>query len=168
MDKISGIIPGSPRVTAVDMKEASPVRPSTPGFGRPEALSSFNKDAALTTAQKAINVQQELVDWRSKDSKHAALVSDLNDKFFVRNQKPSSDSTLSVPQPSVTRNALLATATEVASSPAGFKTDSVGSFRASPSRFAGASAFDDGEDFEDTLAQPEGLYPKGSFIDRTA
>lgn len=172
MEKISGIIPGSARVTSVDLKEASPVRPGTPAFGRPEinrGMNDLKQELGInSTAQKALNAHNELSDWRSKDAKHAAVVSELTDKFFVKNQKevePSGARGTS----GVTMPQLRATAMDVASRPAGFKTDSTGSFRAAQNGFSRPAFFDDMEEESlPALSQPEGLYPKGSFIDRTA
>lgn len=53
MQKISGIIPSSARVSNVDMKEAPPVRPGTPGFGRMEGISSLRDRASGFDAAKA-------------------------------------------------------------------------------------------------------------------
>jgi len=172
MEKISGIIPSSPRVAAVDLKEAAPVRPGTPAFGRPEAVTALKaatRELGLATAQKAMNSKQDVMDWRTKDSKQAVIVADLNSKFFVKNQKPASSTLTQEPAPFNT-NSLLATASEVASRPAGFKTDSTGSFRAAQDRFSAPVNFYETEEFDEApeLGQPDGLYPKGSFIDRTA
>lgn len=170
MEKISGILPGSSRVTAVDLKEAGPVRPGTPSFGRPQGVSSLkevSRDSIFPTSQKAINSHNELNDWRSKDAKLAAVAAELSDRFFIRNQK---EAELPVgPEASgFNMSQIRATAQEVASSPAGFKTDGTGSLRAAQASFSRPSTFDDFDDSSTTLAQPEGLYPKGSFIDRTA
>ncbi len=172
MEKISGIIPSSPRVASVDLKEAAPVRPGTPAFGRPESVSALKaatREMGLATAQKAMNSKQELTDWRTKDSKQAVIAAELSSKFFVKNQKSAPPMQASEPPP-LNTNALLATASEVASRPSGFKTDNTGSLRAAQDRFSAPLGLDEIEEFEEApgLDQPDGLYPKGSFIDRTA
>jgi hypothetical protein len=172
MEKISGIIPSSPRVAAVDLKEATPVRPGTPAFGRPESVSALKaatREMGLATTQKAMNAKQDVMDWRTKDSKQAVIAAELSNKFFVKNQKSAGPMQPEEPSP-INTSTLLATANEVASRPAGFKTDSTGSFRAAQDRFSAPMSFLEAEEFEETpgLGQPDGLYPKGSFIDRTA
>lgn len=173
MEKISGIIPGSARVTSVDMKDASPVRPGTPAFGRPETnkgIGELKQELGVnSTAQKALAAHSELADWRSKDAKHAAVVNELTDKFFIKPQKETETPTVREPSSGVSMPQLRATAMEVASRPAGFKTDSTGSFSAVQSAMSRPAFFDEMEDEAlPVLKQPEGLYPKGSFIDRTA
>lgn len=174
MDKISGIIPSSARLTSVDMRDSSPVRPGTPSFGRSEggsALKDSAKGAGLATAQKAVNQQSEIQDWRSKDSQQAALASELSDKFFARNQKmaePMKDT-----EPKANMPALRASEFDRASAPSGFKTDEGGSLRASMRPLSGSAAMESFAESEAaepaiTLSQPAGLYPKGSFIDRSA
>lgn len=131
MEKISGIIPGSARVTAVDMRDTSPVRPGTPAFGRPEinkGVDDLKQELGMnSTSQKAIAAHNELTDWRSKDAKHAAVVGELTDKFFVKPQKEP-ERPMSRETSAVTLPQLRATAMDVASRPSGFKTDSTGSF----------------------------------------
>ena len=85
MEKISSIIPGSSRVTSVDMKESSPVRAGTPSFGRAEAQVGRERETKETT-KAATEAQAEMHDWRSKDAKHAAIAKDMADKFFSKNK----------------------------------------------------------------------------------
>ena len=84
MEKISSIIPGSSRVTSVDMKESSPVRAGTPGFGRAEAQAGRERESK-DTVKAASEAQTEMHDWRAKDAKHAAIAKDMADKFFSKN-----------------------------------------------------------------------------------
>ena len=161
MDKISGIIPSSARLSSVDMKDSSPVRPGVPSFGRPEGTSSLKPTDVLavpaeSTARKGIAAQEQLSDWRTKDAKQAALAAEVTDKFFMKNNRaaePVQDLGQQV-------NLRQLTAAPVASTPAGFKNDQVSS------RSQVVQPFEDEEPVH--LQQPEGLYPKGSFIDRVA
>ena len=82
MQKISSILPSSPRVLSVDMKESNPIRPGTPGFGRPEGISTLRSRPEDTTL-KASEIQNKMADWRSKDTQKAAMVKDLADRFFA-------------------------------------------------------------------------------------
>lgn len=93
MEKISGIIPSSPRVASVDLKEAAPVRPGTPSFGRPEGVSSLRQtqapnapSIAMDTARKGIAAMDEANGWRAKDLTRAAMVEGMNQKFFMKNR----------------------------------------------------------------------------------
>ncbi len=118
MEKISGIIPSSARVTSVDLKE-SPVRPGAPSFGRPQAAAG--KDSITTNGEamkKASDMFASQTDWRSKDARQAAMVNDVSNAFFMKRVEPAATETVAT-----------------SSAP---------------------------------LQQPEGLYPKGSFIDRVA
>lgn len=120
MEKISGILPSSARVAAVDMKE-SPVRPGTPAFGRPQGVGgaqSIPTNAGGEAMKKASDMFATQNDWRSKDSRQAAIATEVSNSFFMK--KVSEQSPMGTPSS------------------------------------------------EAPLQQPEGLYPRGSFIDRTA
>lgn len=126
MEKISGIIPSSARVAAVDLKE-SPVRPGTPAFGRPQAASGAasvptNAGGAM---EKAADMFSKQTDWRSKDNSRAALVSEVSNAFFMKRTEPPAGASAAAGQVAASSN-------------------------------------------EAPLQQPEGLYPRGSFIDRVA
>ncbi len=115
MDKISGIIPSSPRVTNVDMKDSAPVRTSVPLFGRNEAPTRMGDSVSRLRPEDLMGNQ---VGWRAKDAKQAQIVNDVASSFFMK------------------------------SKPQDRTSSDVGS--------------------EEPLAQPDGLFPKGSFIDRDA
>ena len=115
VDKISGIIPSSARVTNVDMKDSAPVRTSVPLFGRTEAPTRMGDSVSRLRPEDLVGGQ---VGWRAKDAKQAQIVNDVANSFFMKSkpqERTSSD---------------------------------VGS--------------------EEPLVQPDGLFPKGSFIDRDA
>ena len=105
MDKISGIIPASPRVTKVDLTDAPGIRATLPnaerGVGAMSALG-----------------EQGTPQWRAKESRQAAVAAEVTNNFFMK-AKPSE------------------------------KSDSV-------------------EESDAPARQPQGLFPKGSFIDRSA
>lgn len=173
MEKISGIVPNSARLASVDMRDAAPVRPGTPRFGRPEGISSLAQKqqmpAAPTTpdqmmpfgqtAQKAAGLQQQQMTWRTKEAQQAQIAAEMSNRFFMKNDRaaqPVQDFDQSVMVSSV----------PVSSNPAGFKTGGT-SFQTSASLRAPVSQVTGQEEDPITLQQPEGLYPKGSFIDRT-
>jgi hypothetical protein len=111
MDKISGIIPSSARVTNVDLKEAPPSRAALPGAERSVgAVSAIGEQVPGSPA------------WKSKEARQASLVTEVSNAFFMKN-KP-----------------------DVAVAP-------VSKEPVEP---------------EGHLAQPQGLFPKGTFIDRNA
>ena len=106
MEKISGIIPSSPRVTKVDMTDAPGIRATLPNADRGiGAMSAMTESVPGTPA------------WRSKEARQAALVNDVSNNFFMKTKPEAPE------------------AHEVEHHQA---------------------------------PQPEGLFPKGSFIDRSA
>lgn len=172
MDKISGIIPSSPRLQAVDLKDSAPVRPGTPTFGRPEGVSSL-KVAAIptfdvpTTAQRGMGAHQELMDWRSKDQRHAQMAAELSNRFFMKPDRTAQAQQQQ--QVDVTNGAgayagLPVGLVAVESRPTGFKTDELSAPR---STIRPPAPIVDEQDETTELQQPEGLFPKGSFLDRT-
>lgn len=89
MEKISGIVPSSRRVSSVDLKNSPPVRPGTPSFGRAQGISTLGEQNKPTTAQLAIAKQDELRNKRSLSEKSPAMVQDMADRFFMQKKKES-------------------------------------------------------------------------------
>ncbi len=88
MEKISGILKASNRVTSVDMKEAAPIRPGTPLFGRPEGTSSLReKVKAVDGAEAGLSAHSTMMHWRAKEGTNARAVGDIADRFFGMNNK---------------------------------------------------------------------------------
>jgi hypothetical protein len=193
VEKISGIIPGSLRVTSVDAKDSTSVRPGTPSFGRRDGVSVLKeKEAAKAKAQekdrmkaesaatKAVSAQPDANDWKAKDSARAELAAQVTDKFFSHGPKPEAKE----PEPEQEGVQEMNTtprerdrfnngaANDVASKSAAMKTDDFGnSLRAAAMRPVELFGHEEQEEEIGSmprLKQPEGLYPKGSFIDRTA
>ncbi len=88
MEKISGILKPSNRVTSVDMKEAAPIRPGTPSFGRPEGTSSLRD---RTKSADGLGASQEahatMMHWRTKEGNNTRAVGEIADRFFSANKK---------------------------------------------------------------------------------
>lgn len=85
MQKISGILPNTPRISSVDMKDGQAARPGGPSFGRMVGSSSGpGRQALETTAQVAHQRHEELLDRRSKDLAEADIVKRLSDSFFMK------------------------------------------------------------------------------------
>lgn len=148
MEKISGIIPSSARVASVDLKESGPVRPGTPGFGRPEGASALRDAKIGQTASRAAKLSQEQLDWRSKDMQNAATVRELSDRFFNGNKKSAVDDVIEgITEKEMNAAPLAPARTSV---PAGFNMPNV----SLPMETA-----------TEETSQPEGLHPRGSFVD---
>lgn len=112
MDKISGIVAPSPRVTTVDMTNAPGVRTTQPNSDRSVgAMSHLAENTPGTPA------------WKSKEARQASLVTKVSNSFFMK-AKPVSEEATNEKEISVPR--------------------------------------------ELHAQQPDGLFPKGSFIDRSA
>jgi hypothetical protein len=84
VQKISGILPGSSRVTSVDLKASRPVRPGVPGFGAP--LGESNLKDQVTRSQLTMQDPNsiEVPRWRSKEDNNAEIARSLSDQFFRR------------------------------------------------------------------------------------
>lgn len=153
MEKISGILPKSARVASVDLKESSPVRPGTPTFGRTEGVSSLRDAKIGQTASRAAKINETQLDWRSKDMQNAATVRDLSDRFFKANQRAAE------PVQDSRTDASLNIAPMAAGRPSvttGLDLDAV----------AGGGFQPDASPVE--ASQPNGLHPRGSFVDVVA
>jgi hypothetical protein len=170
MDKISGILPSSSRISGVDLKEAPPTRPGAPGFGRPEGISTLKDSLGpQDTARRGIDAKADQMDWRHKDAHNSQIVQGITDGFFAKNKKNVGDGGPETrADESVTVKNAPIFQSPVASRPAGF-TDSF-----KPSRSFSVEPEEETE-FERSAAptmpplqQPEGFYPKGSFINRVA
>lgn len=61
MEKISGILPASSRISTVDLQSSGSVRPGAPSYGRPvgstslSAVNHINKDTVEEAKSKAID-----------------------------------------------------------------------------------------------------------------
>jgi len=157
MEKISGIIPNSARVSSVDMKEAAPVRPGTPGFGRPEGVSSLRETAiAQDTARRGVGELKQQLDWRTKDVQQAGMVQNIADRFFAKNRQG-----VDGPAVEVDGSEMFSGSTLVkASASLDPNTPSINGSAEDPES---ESQFK-----ESQIKQPIGLHPKGSFIDYSA
>jgi hypothetical protein len=100
VDKISGILPSSARVTSVDMKESGSVRPGTVSFGRPEGVSGRKEKAMVDGMHSGAEAHEVLSERRSKDAQQAELVKGITDRFFTKNKpEPAAVAVSEEPQP---------------------------------------------------------------------
>ncbi|HEX4922848.1 MAG TPA: hypothetical protein VFV50_02145 [Bdellovibrionales bacterium] len=89
MEKISGIVPSSPRLKSVDMKKERPVRASAPSFGQPVAEST-NRGPVKHAVVEAVKTYKETYGADAKMAREAEIVKRMSDEFF-RNQARSTD-----------------------------------------------------------------------------
>jgi hypothetical protein len=82
MEKISRIVSGNARVAAVDMKNAAPVRPGTPSFGRPLGESTMSQAKGLSTADRAVALHKEMNELRMANTHHT-IAQNMADRFFM-------------------------------------------------------------------------------------
>lgn len=143
MQKISGILAGSPRVMSVDMKDAPPVRPGTPGFGRPEGVSSLRDRAGAADAvKKANDLQVGMLAARAQEGGQSEVAARLATDFFMKNKHEVAET-----------DALMIMPVAVEMPRAEDALEEVAISR---------------ETTSGSVPDPDGLYPKGSFIDRVA
>ena len=85
MEKISGILPSSRRVSSVDLQNAAPIRPGTPTFGRPIGISTLAPElVGLTTAQKALSEFDMQMEPKKSMDPNANIVQTMSDNFFMK------------------------------------------------------------------------------------
>lgn len=84
MNKISGILPSSPRIQTVDLKEGPSVRPGAPSFGRPIGISNVQRNSIIRSAHAAINEHRDLMEQRSLSQVQADKAKELSESFFKR------------------------------------------------------------------------------------
>ena len=144
MEKISGILASSPRVTSADLKESGPIRPGAPGFGRAEGSSALRDRKNEVDVQRTSQaIQQTMQDWRGKETLHSNLAKEMSDRFFMQERPAAQAAAISA-----------AEAHESELEP-----ESVVAQSLSPL---------EPESDEVESAVPQGLYPRGSFIDYRA
>ncbi len=81
MEKLSSILPNSPRVKSVDLSEAKPRRPGAPSFGVPMGTTS-TKDR-VTMSSGTDEAAKDLLTYKNpKDARGAKIAEDISRKFF--------------------------------------------------------------------------------------
>lgn len=82
MEKISSILPTSPRVKKVDLSDAAPVRPGTPTFGRPVGANAVKDRLTISEQAKDIAFQETLGKIDPKEARGVRIAEKLTQKFF--------------------------------------------------------------------------------------
>ncbi len=101
MDKISGIIPASPRMKLMEMAAAQPARPGAPAFGRPEGKNSLGDRIILSKQLEEMRQSGQMpeveapVTYKKPEVTKKQVVEDLNKKFFTNPKELARDSDLS-------------------------------------------------------------------------
>lgn len=101
MQKISGIIPSSPRVASTDLSVAKAVRPGAPTFGAPVGSSSLGPVSQLpVSALDRIKQLQEreMSDAQRKEAAHADIATRMADSFFLKNRRTAETSQIKGPE----------------------------------------------------------------------
>lgn len=170
MEKISGILPSSSRVSSVDMRDAAPIRPGTPSFGRPEGVSSLREAKIGETAARAAKINQDRLDWKSKDLNQAAMAREISESFFI-NRKANAMKEMNTDSDGGGVGGLNglppALMAAKASTPAGFDNSIDSVIESVTSDFSDLTPdVIPAESSESTTSEaPAGLYPRGSFVD---
>lgn len=82
MEKLSSILPGSPRVKSVDLKNAAPARPGAPLFGRPNGSVSSDR-VSLSAEARDMAFQETLGAGRNpREMAQTQIAKDVTKKFF--------------------------------------------------------------------------------------
>lgn len=99
MEKLSGILPSSPRIKAIDTTKSQPARPGAPAFGRMEgknslgaAKAAFSEEARLAALESSLQGQESsstratLPDAKlyrpSIEETRSRIVEDITERFF--------------------------------------------------------------------------------------
>ncbi len=93
MEKISGILPASPRIKSVDTSESAPARPGAPLNGRKEGRVSARDRISISADAKEMAYKQTMGGRDPQDVSRAKMVSEINKRFFeTRLERPESPS----------------------------------------------------------------------------
>jgi hypothetical protein len=87
MDKISRILPSSPRINSTDVGDSHPFRPGAPSFGNPEGISSLTDRITRSAVEPSQQIHQKLATWKTKDEQRAAIAKNVSDGFFMNKKE---------------------------------------------------------------------------------
>lgn len=85
MDKISSILPSSPRVQTVDLSDAHPIRPGTPELGRPVGATSSQRTqdrVSVSSKAKELLNNDTILAKSVKEDRGPKIADDVTRKFF--------------------------------------------------------------------------------------
>lgn len=88
MEKMSGILPSSPRVTSVDLKDSPPARPGAPGLGKKTGRNTVADRVTLSPRAKEMASEETLLGKKAQEVSRVKAVNEINRKFFETRLKP--------------------------------------------------------------------------------
>lgn len=88
MEKISNILPASPRIKSVDLDEAHPVRPGAPSLGNPVGTTASIRDKVKFSSLAKEAAFKEPEHHNSIEEGRAQVVKELSKKFFETRLEP--------------------------------------------------------------------------------
>ncbi|WP_413585332.1 hypothetical protein [Bdellovibrio sp. HCB274] len=89
MEKISGIIPASPRMKMVEVSAAQPARPGAPEMGRPQGKNSLGDRIQLSKQLEemrqtgALPTPDAPISYKTPEMSKKKVIEDLNKNFFT-------------------------------------------------------------------------------------
>ena len=86
MDKLSSILPNSPRVQSVDLSDAQPRRPGSPTYGAPVGTTASMRDRRTIGSKPSLD--EAPVYQNPKEAKSAKLINDVTKSFFEKRLTP--------------------------------------------------------------------------------
>jgi len=170
VEKISNIVRGNSRVSSVDLKSSSAIRPGTPSYGRPVGEASVRIEREGTTASRAAELNLQLKDQRR--SAQDRVVEEMADKFFMSRTNRLGDAITAIPKDGV--EGITAPGNKEPVGPkadvvkAGVKADSVKADAALKDAVPAdekAAALQATAEAHETIDAPEEYTPRGSFVD---
>jgi len=82
MEKLSSILPASPRVQSVDMADAHAVRPGVRSYGRPIGANPIKDRLTISQQAKDVAFQETLGTINPREAKSVKIADDMSKKFF--------------------------------------------------------------------------------------
>jgi hypothetical protein len=89
MDKISGILPQSPRMKLVEVAASQPARPGAPDMGRPRGKNSIGERITMSKQLDELRDSGQLPTpaappaYKNTEANKIKVIEDINKKFFA-------------------------------------------------------------------------------------
>ena len=96
MDKISGILPQSPRMKLMEVAASQPARPGAPDMGRPMGKNSIGERITMSKQLDELRESGQLPAppapvYKNTESNKIKVIEDINKKFFASPGQLASD-----------------------------------------------------------------------------
>jgi hypothetical protein len=97
MDKISGILPQSPRMKLMEVASAQPARPGAPDMGRPMGKNSIGERITMSKQLDELRDSGQLPTpaaapvYKNTEANKIKVIEDINKKFFSSPGQLASD-----------------------------------------------------------------------------